>query len=119
MYRTGVCRFLSGRCTAELLLWYVGKLKCRAMIRMNYKNRFYVIAVALCLAACDNSYESIFKQSPDDRLRETLTEYSTLLMDAPHGWKASLYTGSGAGYFYYFDFNDNGNVTMLSDFGET
>jgi hypothetical protein len=89
------------------------------MIRMNYKNRFYVIAVALCLAACDNSYESIFKQSPDNRLRETLTEYSTLLMDAPHGWKASLYTGSGAGYFYYFDFNDNGNVTMLSDFDET
>jgi hypothetical protein len=77
------------------------------------------ISLLIAFSACDDEYEPIFNQSPDERVRAALNEYKVLLMDADHGWKATLYTGTGAGYFYYFDFSDNGNVTMLSDFNET
>jgi hypothetical protein len=72
--------------------------------------------IMLSVISCDNNYETIFSESPDERTKAVLDEYNTLLREAPFGWKASLYTSTGAGYFYYLDFNEGGNVTMLSDF---
>src|SRR5688572_21806378 len=72
--------------------------------------------VMLSVISCDNDYETIFSESPDERTKAVLDEYNALLREAPFGWKASLYTSTGAGYFYYLDFNEGGNVTMLSDF---
>jgi hypothetical protein len=88
-------------------------------INTTFRNLFLATALMLALTGCDREYETIFKESPDDRMHEALDAYNALLMDAPFGWKAALYTGTGAGYFYYFDFNENGSVTMLSDFDET
>ncbi|HEY5745116.1 MAG TPA: DUF4302 domain-containing protein [Chryseolinea sp.] len=93
---------------------------------MNKKNTFNhrAASLLLCLFAlllatsCDRNYEAIFAETPDERAQAVLDQYNTLLMGAPNGWKASLYTGTGAGYFYYFDFNAEGHVTMLSDFNE-
>lgn len=88
----------------------------------NMKNTLLInvlIAACMVLAGCDDNYETIFPETPDDRVRKSLEEYNTLLMSAPYGWKASLYTGTGAGYFYYLDFNENGSVTMLSDFNQS
>lgn len=73
----------------------------------------------LITAACDNDYETIFNESTDERVEQALNEYSTLLNSAPHGWRASLYTEAGPGYFYYLDFQEDGNVTMVSDFNAT
>jgi hypothetical protein len=75
--------------------------------------------VMLGMISCDNNYETIFSESPDQRAEAAMDEYNTLLTEAPFGWKASLYTSTGAGYFYYLDFKDDGNVTMLSDFDAT
>src|SRR5687768_11573679 len=76
---------------------------------------FYITLVMIC-AACDREYDGVFEELPDQRVQAVMEEYNALLIDAPYGWKASLYTGSGAGYFYYFDFNKDGTVNMLSDF---
>jgi hypothetical protein len=75
--------------------------------------------IAAGFTSCDRDYETIFNESPDERVQRELDEYNALLKSAPYGWKATLYTGVGAGYFYYFDFNDEGNVTMISDFNES
>jgi hypothetical protein len=78
-----------------------------------------IAAAALSMAACDRDYETIFGESTDKRIREALAEHQTLLTSAPHGWRAMLYTGAGGGYFYHLQFNEDGNVTMFSDFNET
>jgi hypothetical protein len=78
-----------------------------------------IAAAALSMAACDRDYETIFGESTDERIREALAEHQTLLTSAPNGWRAMLYTGSGGGYFYHLQFNEDGNVTMFSDFNET
>lgn len=76
-------------------------------------------AGAMLVAACDNDYEPIFNGSTDERVEQALNEYSALINSAPHGWRASLYTETGPGYFYYLDFREDGNVTMISDFNTT
>jgi hypothetical protein len=82
-------------------------------------NILLATAITLAMAACDNDYETIFNESPDARVQQALNEYSTLINSAPYGWRASLYTEAGAGYFYYLDFQEDGNVTMISDFNTT
>jgi hypothetical protein len=81
--------------------------------------RFFLLtSVTIFLLSCDSDYEPVFKDSPDERIQQALSEYNTLLMDAPNGWRAMLYTGAGAGYFYYFKFDSEGKVIMVSDFNE-
>jgi hypothetical protein len=79
----------------------------------------FIVGIALGLSACDGEYETIFNEPTDERIQRALEEHEALLKSAPFGWKAMLYTGTGAGYFYYFDFNDEGRVTMISDFNAT
>ncbi|HYG19672.1 MAG TPA: DUF4302 domain-containing protein [Ohtaekwangia sp.] len=88
-------------------------------INTTLRNFFLVTAIMSALTGCDREYETIFNESPDERMHDALDAYNDLLMDAPFGWTAALYTGSGAGYFYYFDFHEDGRITMLSDFNET
>lgn len=78
-----------------------------------------LLCISLFCSSCDRSYESVFGESPDDRVNRSLLEYNTRLTQAPYGWKAFLYTGTNAGYFFYLDFKDDGNVMMLSDFNAT
>lgn len=80
--------------------------------------RFVFFICITTLLSCDNDYETIFPESPDERVQQALNEYNSLLLDAPNGWKGMLYTGSGAGYFYYFKFDSDGKVNMVSDFNE-
>ena len=78
--------------------------------------RYLIILPLLLLWACDSEYEAIFNESPDDRVRKVLDEYRANLTGAPNGYKGIIYTGSGGGYMFYLDFNEDGNVTMVSDF---
>lgn len=91
------------------------------MIKRYLNLMFWILLVgsALSITSCETEYEPIFNQSPDERVRAEMNRYQDMLMAAPHGWKASLYTGTGAGYFYYFDFKEDGSVSMLSDFNST
>lgn len=90
-----------------------------ATIKFTQAFRFFLLTgIVSILLSCDNDYETIFKESPDERIHQALIEYNTLLMEAPNGWRCMLYTGTGAGYFYYFKFDNDGKVTMVSDFNE-
>jgi hypothetical protein len=73
----------------------------------------------LALAGCSNSYESVFEESADERVKKALAEYRSALVGSTDGWVATLYPGAGGGYTFYFDFNEDGTVTMISDFNTT
>jgi hypothetical protein len=84
---------------------------------MNVKFKIYrYLAFLILLSACKNEYEPIFNESPDERVRKVIEDYRNTLINAPNGYKAIIYTGSGGGYMYYLDFQENGTVTMVSDF---
>ena len=92
------------------------------MISMK-KNINTIITILLAVltvafASCSNEYEPVFDETPDDRLREQVEEMRTLLLSAPNGWKGHIFTGTGPGFFFYFDFQENGKVRMVSDFDE-
>lgn len=92
------------------------------MVILNHSRSFYLIITIIIVAlfvSCDSEYETVFPDSVDERVRLDLLEHEALLKDAQHGWRAMLYTGAGPGFFYYFDFNDDGKVTMVSDFNAT
>jgi hypothetical protein len=81
---------------------------------------YTILISAVCvLMSCDRTYDPIFEESADERIRTSMAEHKTLLTSAPYGWKAMLYTEAGGGYFYYLRFAEDGNVTMFSDFNET
>lgn len=73
----------------------------------------------LMLTACTNRYESVFDDSADQRVKKAIEEYRSALLDAPNGWKATIYPSAGGGYTFYFDFDEDGTVTMISDFNTT
>lgn len=77
------------------------------------------VVVIAGLLSCEQNYDPVFSESPDERVEQALDDYQHLLLEAPFGWKANLHTGAGVSYLYYFDFNENGKVTMLADFNET
>src|SRR5690242_15706253 len=86
------------------------------------RKRYFILIMVIgsvLMSSCESEYEPVFHQSPDERVRAEMNRYEELLMSSPYGWKASLYTGTGAGYFYYFDFREDGTVSMLSDFNTT
>ncbi|UII23175.1 DUF4302 domain-containing protein [Fulvivirga ligni] len=86
------------------------------------KKLFYYISIcflSISVFSCDNDYDTIFEETPDQRLQQALDEYNSLIINAPQGWKAELTTGINRTYFYYFDFNEDGTVTMVSDFSQT
>ncbi|MBL0740415.1 DUF4302 domain-containing protein [Chryseolinea lacunae] len=90
---------------------------------MKNKIQIFFAAAAWVLTVlvtgCDNNYDRVFNESTDARTQAAVNEQTALLTSAPNGWKASLLTGSGIRYFYYFNFNADGTVSMLSDFNET
>jgi hypothetical protein len=87
-------------------------------ITRNYILPLFALAT-LILAGSDHDYDRVFSKSADARVQADIDAQTSVLTSAPYGWKASLLTGTGIRYFYYFDFNADGTVNMLSDFNET
>ena len=78
-----------------------------------------IFLIAAGLSSCQKeSDKPLFNESPDERLNETLTAYQTQLSGAENGWKALITTDSGKGatYSFYFKFNNENRVVMVSDF---
>lgn len=75
--------------------------------------------MVLLFIACDEEYDTVFEEQPDERVQKKLDEYQRLLLNSSHGWMAELKTGIGRSYFYYFNFNEDGRVVITSDFNET
>ena len=78
---------------------------------------FSLIIVA-ALSSCKKDDKSVFDKSPDERLKEKLDAYQAQLSGAQDGWKGLLVTDSGRGstHSFYFKFNNENRVVMLSDF---
>ncbi len=77
-----------------------------------------MLAVIGFIASCKKDTPPIFAD-PDTRLAAELSADQAKLLDAPNGWKATIYPKGGKGFFYYFKFKADGSVTMLSDFNVT
>jgi hypothetical protein len=77
----------------------------------------FFIATAL-VSSCKKEDDPVFAKSPDERLKEKLDEYQAQLAGAQNGWKGLLITngGNGSTHSFYFKFNNENRVSMLSDF---
>jgi hypothetical protein len=89
------------------------------MIKRNTIPLFMILVSLGCFFSCSQEYDPVFKETPDDRVRAALAAYTNTLTTAPFGWKATLRTGTGSTFLYYFDFNTDGSVAMAADFNET
>lgn len=76
------------------------------------------LIIVAALSSCKKDDKSVFDKSPDERLKEKLDAYQVQLSGAQDGWKGLLVTDSGRGstYSFYFKFNNENRVVMLSDF---
>jgi hypothetical protein len=73
---------------------------------------------AAAISSCRKDDKSVFDKSPDERLKEKLDAYQAQLSGAQNGWKGLLRVDSGRGatFSFYFKFNNENRVVMLSDF---
>ena len=78
----------------------------------------FCFIVAAAVSSCKKDDKSVFDKTPDERLKEKLDAYQAQLAGAPNGWKGLLRpdSGRGATYSFYFKFNNENRVVMLSDF---
>ena len=81
----------------------------------SVKYRLLAFLIIL-LSGCSGDYENIFDESADERVRKALEANRAALLSAENGWKANLVTGLGLEFVFYFDFHEDGSVTMISDF---
>ena len=77
-----------------------------------------LLIAAAGISSCKKEDDTVFDKSTDDRLNEKLDAYLTQLSGAQNGWKGLLQTDSGRGssHSFYFKFNNQNRVQMLSDF---
>jgi hypothetical protein len=76
------------------------------------------LIIVAALSSCKKDDKSVFDKSPDERVKEKLDAYQAQLSGAQDGWKGLLVTDSGRGssHIFYFKFNNENRVVMLSDF---
>lgn len=75
----------------------------------------YLLLAAAVFTSCRKD-DTVFDQSPDERLNETLEKYESALINAPNGWNAAIIPGNGAIYNFFFRFDNKNRVRMFSDF---
>ena len=77
-----------------------------------------IFIIVAGISSCKKEDKPAFDKSADERLSEQLAAYQAQLSGAQNGWKALIKVDSGNGsiYSFYFKFNDQNRVVMLSDF---
>lgn len=77
-----------------------------------------IFIITAAISSCKKEDKSVFDKSPDERINEKLAAYQAQLSEAQDGWKGLLVTDSGRGstHSFYFKFNSENRVVMLSDF---
>lgn len=80
------------------------------------KNYIVILIILLSFAACRRDFDdTIFGETPDQRLTKTLDSLQRRLADEPGGWNGFLTTGTGVRAGFYFKFTNNNRVVMASD----
>src|SRR5215203_6142893 len=89
------------------------------------KKVLVVMLLAIGLYSCSKDDDTIFDQSPDERLNKKLEEYQSSLSGAPNGWKGIIITDSTVAgayqgvYHFFFRFDNSNRVKMYSDWDST
>jgi len=76
---------------------------------------YLLLMIVAGLWSC-KSEDSVFEQTADERINESLAAYQKELAEAPYGWKGIIYPGTGGVFSFYFKFNEQNRVVMYSDF---
>lgn len=85
---------------------------------MVMKYLFVLLALTSLFYGCNNSDESLFEETADQRINQALSSYQTLLTSSQDGWEALVYPASGGVYSFYIRFNEENRVVMYSDFND-
>ncbi|WP_417886858.1 DUF4302 domain-containing protein [Zunongwangia sp.] len=93
---------------------------------INYKFAILVLLISSVFSCSDdNDPEDLFEASATERVEAQKIELNQLLQSAENGWKVTYFTDDPeytnvsqqiGGYTFIFDFTDDQNVTMASDF---
>ena len=76
---------------------------------------YIVLLSAGFITGCKKDEDPIL-EDPDKRVAAALVEHQASLLSAENGWKATIYPKLGKGFSFYFKFDKEGKVKMLSDF---
>ncbi len=87
------------------------------------KNSFFKLLFLsfFLLSSCsDDDNQSVFDQTPSERVAERITELQNLLLSQPNGYKAVYFTKNDerGGFTTYMQFNADGTVRQTSDFDD-
>jgi hypothetical protein len=82
---------------------------------------FFILATLLLVQACKKDDKYAFNESPNARVTASLAGYQKILTDATTGWLGVLYPAGDTtkAYSFYFKFDAQNRVTMLSDFTDS
>lgn len=84
------------------------------------KNFLFIVMLLLTFTACRKTeVENPFYTTPEQRMADTLNFIRNELKGAQYGWKAGFSTGLKGGYGFYFQFDADQYVSMLSDYSTT
>jgi hypothetical protein len=78
----------------------------------------YLVAIVFLFSSCSKD-EDAFQQTPDERINESLSKYQSALTSSPAGWNATISTGTGGVFHFYFRFSESNRVIQYCDFNET
>ena len=83
------------------------------MKRVKYIVGFFILTAFL---SCNEDDNTLFDQSPRERLQSRIKEYQNVLTSAENGWVTAYRPDKDFGYFHlWFQFNEDGTVHTLSD----
>ncbi|MEP7373604.1 MAG: DUF4302 domain-containing protein [Chitinophagaceae bacterium] len=74
--------------------------------------------VTAIITSCKKDDNPVFDKTADERIKEALDGYQAQLSGAENGWNGIIKadSGRGASFSFYFKFNNENRVIMLSDF---
>lgn len=84
-------------------------------------NNLIVVLISFFVFSCsDEDSSEVFNESPTERTNAQKQALRTALRSSDTGWKAVYFTSPGelGGFTFYFNFLDDENVEMTSDFDD-
>lgn len=85
------------------------------MKKTGLKTYMVLFALISLLVACQKEEADIFPNSPAERLNKAISDYHTLLTDAPNGWEMDYFANTvSPGYTLLVKFNKSGNALLAS-----
>jgi hypothetical protein len=80
------------------------------------KSYLYILVLLAGFSSCSKDDGPVFTQSADERVAQLTKAYQDQLTGSANGWKGLIYPAGGGAYSFYFKFNNQNRVNMLSDF---